>query len=208
MITYSPDKQIYQIGFTLVEVIVVIALNTMLMLVISTSIASLYRMNSYSFAQANEIEASRRAVGVWVRDAREMTYAANGAYPVAVLEDYRLGFYSDIDRDAFVEYVEYVLASTTLTKRTYNPVGYPPTYSTTTPDLIETLSEFVQNIDQNQPVFTYFDVDGVELSTSSPMLSDVRYVQLRIIVNIDPLRSPGEFLLRGSATPRNLKDNL
>jgi type II secretory pathway pseudopilin PulG len=195
-------------GFTLIETLVVIGLNTLLMVVISTSIVFLYQSNNYSFAQSNEIDAARRGLTVWVRDAREMTAAANGAYPVVKLSDNQMGFYSDIDRDSNVEYIEYTLSSTTITKRTYNPVGYPPVYSTTTPDSTEIMSEYVQNLGQGIPVFTYYDVLGVPLISPQAMLTDARYITMRVIVNIDPLRSPGEFMLRGSAAPRNLKDNL
>ncbi len=196
------------VGFTLIEVLVVISINTMLLMVIMWTVQFIYKTNSYSFAQANEIEVSRRALALWVRDAREMTFAANGAYPVVLLENNRMGFYSDIDRDASVEYVEYVLSSSTLTKRTFNPVGYPPTYSSTTPDSIDTVSEYVQNASQNIPMFQYYDSNGVALASPSAMLTDLRYVMLKIIVNVDPVRAPGEFMLQGSATPRNLKDNL
>jgi prepilin-type N-terminal cleavage/methylation domain-containing protein len=207
IITTHPKRTLAQ-GFTLIEMIMVIAINSVLMIVITTTISSIYQNNSYAFAQANEIEVSRRGVGVWVRDAREMTLAATGAFPIAVLENNRMGFYSDIDKDNLVEYVEYSLSSTTLRKRTYNPVGYPPVYSTTTPDSIEILSEFVQNISQGQKIFTYYDSLGVELASPAAMLTDVRYISMKIIVNIDPLRSPGEFALQASAAPRNLKDNL
>lgn len=195
-------------AFTLIEVLMVIAINSLLMIVITTTIVSIYQTNSYSFAQANEIEVSRRGVGVWVRDAREMTLAATGAYPIAVLENNKMAFYSDIDKDNLVEYVEYSLSSTTLRKRTFNPIGYPPVYSTTTPDSTEILSEYVQNISQGQKMFTYYDAAGIELASPSAMLTDVRYISMKIIVNIDPLRSPGEFALQASAAPRNLKDNL
>lgn len=197
-----------EIGFTLIEVIVVIGLNTLLLLVITNSIASIYKLNSYTFEQANEIEAARRGLGVWVRDAREMTAAANGSYPVALLENNRIGFYSDINRDNSVEYVEYSLASTTLIKRTYTPSGYPAVYSTTTPNTTEIMSEYVQNSLQGISLFKYYDANGVLLASPSAMLTDVRYITIKIIVNIDPMRSPGEFMLQSSAAPRNLKDNL
>lgn len=195
-------------GFTLLETVVVIAINTLLLVVITSSIAQIYKNNSYTFEQSNEIEAARRSIGIWVRDAREMTSAGNGSYPVAILENNRMGFYSDIDRDLNVEYVEYTLTGTTLTKKTYNPVGYPSVYSTTTPDTTETLSLYVQNGLQNTPVFTYYDAAGVVLASPSAMLTDARFISMKIIVNIDPQRSPGEFMLRASAAPRNLKDNL
>lgn len=195
-------------GFTLVEMLMVIAINLLLLVVITTTIVTIYQTNSYSFAQSNEIEAARRGVGIWVRDAREMTLAATGAYPIVILENNRMAFYSDIDRDNLVEYVEYSLSTTTLRKRTYNPVGYPPVYSTTTPDSTEIISEFVQNISQGQKIFTYYDAAGIELASPSAMLTDARYITMKLIVNIDPVRSPGEFALQASAAPRNIKDNL
>ena len=195
-------------GFTLIEMLMVIAINTILVVVITSSIAQIYKNNSYTFEQANEIEAARRSIGIWVRDAREMTQGADGAYPIELLQDNKMGFYSDIDRDSSVEYVEYSLSSTTLIKKTYNPVGNPPVYSTTTPDSTETLSTYVQNSLQSVPVFTYYSATGTVLASPSAMLSDMRYVVMKVIVNIDPARSPGEFMLQASAAPRNLKDNL
>ena len=195
-------------GFTLLEVIMVIVINTILVIAITASIQSIYKNNSYTFEQANEVEAARRSIGIWVRDAREMTLGADGSYPVEVLQNNKMGFYSDVDRDSSVEYVEYTLSGTTLTKKTYNPVGNPPVYSTSTADLTETLSTYVQNGSQGVPVFTYYNATGTVLSSPQAMLSDMRYVVMKVIVNIDPVRSPGEFMLHASAAPRNLKDNL
>jgi hypothetical protein len=103
--------------------------------------------------------------------------------------------------------VEYILATTTLTKYTYNPSGAPVFYDLTTPDTVELLSEYVQNINQATSTFFYFDNAGNALTAASPLI-DVRFIQMQIIVNIDPQRNPGEFMLRSSSAPRNLKDNL
>ncbi len=80
-------------------------------------------------------------------------------------------------------------------------------YDFTTPDEELILSEYVQNIEQATTTFFYFDSNNVELDSSS-LLTDVRYIKTQIIVNIDPIRSPGEFMLRTGIAPRNLKDNL
>jgi prepilin-type N-terminal cleavage/methylation domain-containing protein len=206
---FSPFSSLWrERGFTLAEMVIVIAIHTMLLAAIMSAVTLIYKNNSYTFEQANEIEAARRSIGIWVRDAREMTLGADGSYPVAVLQNNKMGFYSDIDRDSNVEYVEYTLSSTTLTKKTYNPVGSPPVYSTTTADSTEILSIYVQNSLQGVPVFTYYSATGTVLASPSAMLTDMRYVVMKVIVNIDPNRSPGEFMLRASAAPRNIKDNL
>lgn len=197
----------YHFGMTLVEAVIAIAIYTILSLAIAGAVTNFYRINSYTIEQADEIDNARRGMTQWNRDVKEMTTAEDGTYPLAITEPYRLGYYSDTDRDSSVEYVEYILAATTLTKNTYNPTGNPPVYNLSTPDLSEVLSLYVRNIEQGLPTFTYFDTLGNKLTAPIPLL-DVRYMQAQIIVNIDPTRSPGEFMLKSSIAPRNLKDNL
>lgn len=192
---------------TLVETVVVVSIYTVLLLVITVSIVNLYQTNSYAFAQADEIDNARRGMTQWNRDAKELTTAEDGTFPIAVIDEHHFGYYSDTDQDDSVEYVEYILASTTLTKYTYNPTGSPATYNFATPDNEEILSLFVQNINQGTSTFLYFDNTGSQLSSTSPLV-DVRYIKAQIIVNIEPIRSPGEFMLKSSIAPRNLKDNL
>jgi hypothetical protein len=66
----------------------------------------------------------------------------------------------------------------------------------------------VQNLPQGQLTFRYYTDTGTLIANPSAMISDIRYMRINLIVNIDPARSPGEFMLQGSATPRNLKENL
>lgn len=195
-------------GFTLVEVLVVIGLYTVLLLFITNSIVDMYHANGYTIAQSDEIDQARRGLQSWQADAREMTYSDNGVFPIAIMEQHRTAFYSDTDADDNVEYVEFVLSTTTLNKYTYKSSGYPPVYNMGTPDKVEIMAEYVQNIDQATSTFRYFDNSGIELTSTSSLLTDVRYIEAQVIVNIDPVRSPGEFLLRTSVAPRNLKDNL
>lgn len=194
-------------GMTLVELVIIVGIYTVLMLAISASITGLYRQNSYTMSQANEVENARRGMTQWNRDVKEMTTAEDGTFPIAVIEPHRLGYYSDTDQDDSVEYIEYVLASTTLSKYTFKATGTPVAYSTTTPDSIEILSLYVQNINEGVNTFEYFDNAGMQLSSTSPLIN-VRYLTAQIIVNIDSVRAPGEFLLKSSIAPRNLKDNL
>jgi prepilin-type N-terminal cleavage/methylation domain-containing protein len=193
-------------GFTLVETLVVIGIFTVVSLAITESIYSLYQSNAYTFAQSNEVDNARRGINRFARDIREMTYAEDGAFPMVEMGEHQLSFYSDIDKDNSVEYVEYELSTTTLTKRVYNATGNPPVYSPT-PNETYILSEYVQNITEATSTFFYYDDAGNQLFSTSP-LTDVRYVEAQVIVNIDPVRAPGEFVLRMGVAPRNLKDNL
>ncbi len=196
-------------GFTLVETIMVVALFSVLMLVVSGSIASFYRLNAIVLSQAYQVDNARKGVDTMTRDLREMAYADDGVFPLVIKQDYKVGFYSDIDKDNSVEYVEYSLAttssaSTTLYRKTYNATGSPPVYSTTTPAATTTVSIYVQNQIQNVPIFVYYDVNG-NPATATNTVTDIRYIQLSVIVNIDPIHDPGQYMLRSSASLRNLK---
>ncbi len=193
-------------GFSLIEMLVVIALTTLVSGALISGIVAFYRYNDYAIAQAYQVSYARQGVDLMVRDLREMTYADDGTFPLVSMSSTSVSFYSDIDRDNSVEYVRYRLASTTLIKNIYDASGTPPVYSTTTPNATTTLSEFVQNSLQNIPIFTYFDEQGNE-AVPTTTITDIRYIGVSVIVNIDPIRDPGQFMLESSAALRNLKTN-
>lgn len=196
-----------QSGMTLVEMLVVIALTTILSGMIAASIHYLYKYNAYSLAQAVEVDSARRALSRMTNDLREMTSAEDGSFPLVEKQNHLVSFYSDIDYDDNVEYVEYEVVASTLYKRTYNPIGNPPVYNLASPDEEIILSEYVQNFLEATSTFRYYDVDGTQLGVTD-LLTDVRYIRAQVIVNVNPIQAPGEFVLRTSVAPRNLKDNL
>ena len=193
-------------GMSLVETLVAVSLFTLVILAIANTIESFYRFNAYTIAQSYQVNQARRGVDFMVRDIREMTFADNGTFPLVTMNPNAISFYSDIDRDDSVELVAYELSSTTLYKYVYDATGSPPVYSTSTPDQTFIISEYVQNDLQSIDMLRYYDANGVETSTSS--VTDIRYIDVRVIVNIDPIRDPGEFMLRASASLRNLTENL
>jgi prepilin-type N-terminal cleavage/methylation domain-containing protein len=194
-------------GFTLTEVIVVIAISTVLMLAITLSITSIYRNNAYALAQTQEVDTARRGTQTWAQDTRELDFGANGAYPIVIAEPHRFAFYADIDPDAITEYIDYQLSSTTLYRRVYKASGFPAVYDLSSPQTF-ILSEYVQNEINMIPTFRYYNSSGVLIANPQAMITDIRYITINIIVNVDPVKSPGEFMLQGSAAPRNIKDNL
>ncbi|MCA9360980.1 prepilin-type N-terminal cleavage/methylation domain-containing protein [Candidatus Kaiserbacteria bacterium] len=195
-------------GMTLVEMMVAVSLFSILTLVVTSSINAMYRYNSYTFAQAYQVQNARLGMQSLIRDVREMTFADDGTFPLAIMEENKIAFYSDIDRDNSVEYVEFSYnGTTTIIKNVYNATGSPLTYNLGSPDETYTLSRYVQNNIQGTSTFMYYDNDGNQLFSPSD-ITDVRFVQAQIIVNIDPVRDPGQFMLRSSASLRNVKENI
>jgi len=193
-------------GFTLIETVVVIGIYTVIMFAVTESILQFYKYNAYAIAQAGQVDTARRGMTILVQDLREMTFADDGTFPLKSMLPHAVGFYSDVDRDNSVEYVEYQLASSTLKKRIYGAVGNPPVYGTI-PESTQILSEYVQNQTLATSTFFYFNKNGV-LASSTTNITDIVYIQAQIIVNIDIVRDPGQFMLRSSAALRNLKENI
>ena len=136
-----------------VEMLVALALYVIVGGAMFTSIIAFYRYNDYTIAQAYQVTNARLGVENMVRDLREMTFADDGSFPFVSLGSTTVSFYSDIDRDDSVELVTYELIDTTVTKYVYNASGTPPTYPTSTPGEVLTISRYVQNNLQGIPNF-------------------------------------------------------
>ena len=196
----TPRPTIYT-GFTLIEMLVVVALSTIVTAALFTLIINFYREYDYTIAQTAELQEARRGMRLMIRDLREMTAADDGQFPLVEFASTSILFFSDIDRDDSVELVRYELTDTTMLKFTYDAVG--ASYSTTTPSATTTLSRFVQNELEGVPIFRYYDATG-SLTTATSTVTDVRYVAVDLVVNVDPGRNPGELTLRSSAALRNI----
>lgn len=190
----------------MIETMVVIGVFALVMIAVSSLILYFYRSNTITLEQAFAINSARKGIEFMVRDIREMVYSDEGAYPIININGNSFYFYSDIDRDNSVERVRYFMQNTDLKKGLTEAVGDPPKYLDSN-ETISTVSDSVRNIEQGINVFKYFDNQGVEI-TDYAKISDVAFVKINLIVNINTNRLPDEFTLRSSATLRNLKTNL
>lgn len=196
----------HHIGITAVEALIVLSLFVLISGVIFIIISSFYRYNAYTIAQAYQIQNGRMAVERLVRDMREMTYGDNGAYPLISYSTSTIAFYSDIDRDANVEQVHYELIEGNLHKTVYEATGTPAVYSGT-PDREQSVAAYIQNIPDNIDLFTYHTKSGA-VATSTTPVTDIRHIEVRLKVSVDPMRNPNEFEIRSSATLRNVESEL
>lgn len=191
-------------GFSLIETILVIAIGTLVMLAVMSSVLYFYRTNSNTIEQGFALSSARKGIEFMVRDIREATYSDNGAYPIILLGDNSFSFYSDIDRDNSVEQVRYFLDGDFLKKGTTNSTGAIPVYNPIDEEIV-VISDFVRNSYTSTDIFQYFDSTGVEVTDYNDITS-VIFVKVNLIVNINPERLPEEFELHSSATLRNVKE--
>lgn len=191
-------------AFTLVEVIVVVAITSIVGLALSNMILYTYRTNTYIYQQSAATDNARRGLEFALQNLREATTGADGSYPVSVAATSSVTFYSDVDVDGSVERVRYFLSGSTLYRGVTNPVGSPPSY-TGQLEATTTIAAYVKNFTSNSPVFTYYAEDGTALLAPADP-ADVRTVSMGVMVDVDPNRTPTTYSLTGSATFRNLRD--
>lgn len=192
-------------GISLIETIITVGIFALIMTVIVLSLLFFYRANAFNIEQAFAVSSGRKGVEQMVKFIREATIGEDGSFPVAEIGTSTITFFSDVDLDNNVEKVKFELSGTDFFKEVTNASGDPLGYSPT-PDSVSTISENVRNIQDNTDIFEYFDSNGALISDFT-RLTDVAFVRVTLIVNINPSRLPNEFTLRSSATLRNLKVN-
>lgn len=189
-------------GMTLLETLVWVSVTSMLLLAIVQSVQYFYRTNTYAVEQGMAITSGQRGVEDMVQIIREAAYSSNGAWPVISMSTSSFAFYADIDSDPFVERIRFFLQGNSLMRGIIDPSGDPPVY--TNPEQLSSISDNVRNTEQSQLLFKYYDKNGT-LMTDMSKIAEVRFVEVTVVVNINPYRLPNQFTLRSNAALRNLK---
>lgn len=186
---------------SLIETLVWISVFVSAMLALSTSVIYFYRTSNYAIQQASATASAQHGIDLMIRTVREASYASNGAYPIVSLAGNDLKFYAEIDGDFGIEQVHYYLSGSSLLKGVVEPSGDPSVY--TGAETVSAVSLDVRNIAQSTLLFTYYDKDGTLMSDYTK-IGDVRYVSARLLVDVDPNKSPIPLSLNSSAALRNL----
>lgn len=190
-------------GFTVTEMIVVIAILASAGLALQNALATFYRQNAYVLESSLALESAQRGIDAAVENLREATYGEDGAYPLVSAATSSVAFHADIDGDQPVEYVRFYLSDTTLYRTVTNAAGNPPSYSEQSA-ATSTVIDYVRN-GTSTPIFRYYDGSGTEL-TSLVSLTDVTQVTIRLDADLNPRRAPQIYTLTGTATLRNLRN--
>jgi prepilin-type N-terminal cleavage/methylation domain-containing protein len=196
-----PSKRL---GFSLVEMLTVIAIMSMVGLAVTTMIQYFYQKNAYLLEQTDALDNARRTMLDAIRTLREASYGDDGSYPIASAATSTVTFYADVDNDGSVEKIRYYLSNGTLYRGVTNSAGSPPVY-TGQPETISTVAAFVRN-DSTTPIFTYYDDTGATLSATSTDASKISAVTVSIWIDLNPNRAPNVFNLSETATLRNLRN--
>lgn len=200
-----------QKGFTLLEVMVTLAILLVAVSILLFSIVRVYDLNRYTLELADAVNFARKGIESMTKEIREASLADNGNYPILEAEDQRFTFYSDIDADTNVERVTYLLDNTNLLKVVTEPTATPPIEYPSSNTSTTTVAQYIRN--GSEPIFFYYNgdypADTVNNPLSSPIpINEIRLVRLLLKININPEKAPQDTVLEIFIHLRNLKDNL
>lgn len=96
-----------QHGFTLIEMLVALAVLTVALGATTVFITTIYRSQGYILQQGIAINEARQGIETMVKELREARMGDDGSYLIEKAEDYEIIFYSDIDKDGDIEKIRY-----------------------------------------------------------------------------------------------------
>lgn len=195
-------------GITLIEVLVSIALFSVVILLIGLFTRNIFYYNSVFSGGLSSYDQLKKVLYPIASEIRSASPSSLGSYPIETAENNNFVFFADINGDGLKERVRYFLSNKTLKKGVIIPSGVPLSYQSSN----EIVTDIVNNVvNGTVPVFNYYDTNynGSNSSLSSPIdILSVRLVKITIISDTDPNRPPAPITITTQASMRNLKDNL
>lgn len=195
-------------GFSLVEIIIVIAISAAIFMAVFNFGQSIFSFNSSAQQNLSAQSDARRVLKNIVEELRGASSSSLGSYPIILAGTTTLTFFVNIDSDAYKEQIRYFLQNRELKRGIIKPSGSPLSYNPANEQVI-TLIRDINN--GATPIFEYFSSSYT--GTSTPMVQPVQITMIRLVritvkIEKDPNKSLGPLIVESQVSLRNLKDNL
>jgi len=195
-------------GFTLVEVIVAVAIFSLIIGTFASLFVLFFKNYNFTVEQGKTIEEAKLSVQKFGSELREARTSQDGAYPLVITNDQEVAFYSDVDNDGQVEKVRYYLDGNSFYRGVVEP-GTPPVVYDSNTETIRMISDKVEN--ETQPLFLYYNSDWPGDQINNPLvqaqrLLDTRMIRLELLINTD-VNQQSDFEITSQTMIRNLKIN-
>lgn len=192
-------------GFTLVEILVAVAIATVIGLAIANFGAHIFSYNRTTQNALSAADHARKILHPMSDTIRSAVYGQNGAYPIESVTQTSIVFYSDYDHDGVAEKVRYFMDDGTIKMGVIEPVVNPVFYDSDD----EVIHDLIEGV-ISTPLFSYYDENftGTSDALEFPInVADIRLVGIDILLDIDPYSSPTAFSIGTRVTIRTIKDN-
>lgn len=197
-------------GFTLIELIVAVAIFSILILGVMALISNTFTVNRQQGGLLADQDQVRKVSFQVMSEVRNGTSSNVGAYPIDTAGDQQLIFYANIDGGLDIERVRYFVQNGKLYKGVVKPAGNPLTYNVASETTVVVQNNLAAGA---APIFYYYNdtYDGV---TGAPLVQPVnvtavRFVRIALpIANKAGVTNTNSYTVTAMATLRNLKTNL
>ena len=195
-------------GFTLTEIIVTVAIFSLIIIVSSKFFGDIFRYEDIFSGGLSAYDEARQILQPVASEIRSASPSSLGGYPIESASENSFVFFADLDGDGLKERIRYYLSGSILMRGIINPTGNPLEYDPQS----EITSEIVHGvINGSTPIFTYYDSNYN--GNSSPLISPfsvllIRLVKINLIIDKDINNPPSEIMVTTQVVVRNLKDNL
>lgn len=199
-----------QSGFTLIEVVISIAIFSLIAYGIIFLVSNIFGSAQGQTTLLADSDQARKMSSNIMNELRNCQTSSTGAYPLATVDDQTLMFYSNIDSDSYIERVRYYVQSGKLYKGVLKPAGNPLVYNPANEQSVVVQSNLANGAN---PVFYYYDKDydgSANNFLSQPVnVTAVRHVKLDLrIFNKAGVLNNNYYAVISSGSIRNLKSNL
>ncbi len=195
-------------GFTLIEMLVTVAVFSIVALIVMSFARDVYYYDSVFSKGLTSYDEARKVLSPMTSEIRSASPSSLGSYAIEKADVNEFIFYSDIDNNGNKERIRYFLDGNILKKGVIKPTGSPLQYVSGS----EVITNIITGVSNGAtPIFTYYNSNYS--GSGNPLVQpvsilEVRLVKINIMIDIDPNRPPAPIVVTTQVSIRNLKDNL
>lgn len=205
----SPDQNIPdQKGMTIIELLVSVAVLTLLMGIISLLMFKAFYVDRYTLEQGMNTAEVQKTIRIFTRNLREAKQSDSGGYMIDAADEFELTFFANIDSDQETERLHYYMEDNQLKVGIAEASGFPLEYPVDDSEIRIIGNGLVNNA--SQPLFYYYNkeypIDTANNPlTSPPDIEEIGMVKIDLYVNVNTNQVPDSTHMETFIRPRNIR---
>ncbi len=204
------NKFAKQKGFTLIEVMIALAIFVMLIFGVSKMLSDIFINSNQEVISMSNIDQARSALSTFTNEIRNSVTGVDGSYPLNQTGDSQIVFFSNYKvSNSAVARIRYYIDGNILYKGVVLPSGSPLSYNLLN-ESVKVVATGISN--SGSPLFYYYDgnYNGNTSALAQPVnINQVRFVKMSLMVlNNIKQNDTSKFSISAGSAIRSVKDNL